>query len=56
MFRLDVTTAAREPSTQFTPADPSGIVSGVILTPDARFAVYNVRRETSDLYLVTGLR
>jgi Tol biopolymer transport system component len=56
VVRLDVATGAREPSIEFTPSDPSGIVSGLLLTPDARVAVFNVRRKTSDLYLVTGLR
>jgi eukaryotic-like serine/threonine-protein kinase len=56
MFRLDIATGRREPSLQISPADPSGIVSGVLLTPDGRSSVYTVSHKVSDLYVVTGLR
>jgi eukaryotic-like serine/threonine-protein kinase len=56
VFRLDVATGVRELALQTAQGDPAGTITGVLLTPDARTAVYTVHRRTSDLYLVTGLR
>ena len=56
VFRLDLATGVREPSLQIMAGDPTGIVSAILLTPDARSAVYNIRHKTSDLYVVTGLK
>ena len=53
---LDIETGMRQPALQITHGDPAGTITGVLLTPDARTAVYNVHRRTSDLYMVTGLR
>jgi hypothetical protein len=56
VFRLEVAGARRHPVLQLTPSDRTGVISGVIVTPDGRFAVYNVHRRTSELFVVTGLR
>jgi hypothetical protein len=56
VFRLDVTSGLRERELLIAPGDPAGLVTVVLLTPDARSAVYNVHRKTSDLYIVTGLK
>ena len=56
IFRVDVATGVRETALQFAHGDAAGTITGVLLTPDARAAVYTVHRRTSDLYLVTGLR
>jgi len=53
---LDLETGMRQPALQITHGDPAGTITGVLLTPDARTAVYNVHRRTSDLYVVSGLR
>jgi serine/threonine protein kinase len=56
VFRLDVETGMREMALQVTHADPAGTIRGLLLTPDARTAVYTVYRRITDLYLVTGLQ
>jgi hypothetical protein len=56
VFRLDIATGLREAARQITHGDPAGSITNVLLTPDARTAVYDVHRRTSDLYIVTGLR
>jgi hypothetical protein len=56
VVRVDVATGVRELALQIAHGDAAGTITGVLVTPDARTAVYNVHRRTSDLYLVTGLR
>jgi len=56
--RLDVATGKRTPWKQLMPSDPAGVVTigPILLTPDARTAVYGYHRTLSDLYLVDGLK
>ena len=56
VFRLDVATGMRQPLLHIVPTDPNGTITAMLVTPDARSRVYNLRRQTSDLYLVSGLK
>ena len=59
IFRVDAATGRREPWKEFGPADTAGVieVAPVFITPDARSYAYQLARaETSDLYLVEGLK
>jgi hypothetical protein len=54
--RLETASGRREVALQLAPNDRTGVITGVVATPDGRSAVYNIHRRTSDLYVVTGLR
>jgi hypothetical protein len=56
VFRLDLDTGTRQVALRIAHADPAGTIRGVLLTADARTAVYTVHRRLADLYMVTGLR
>ena len=57
VFRLDLSTARKEPLRVVTSTDTSGAERSYILfTPDARAYAYQVGRPLCDLYLVEGLK
>jgi hypothetical protein len=59
VFRVEVATGRREPWKDFGPTDTAGVIDvlPVYMTPDAKSYAYQVARaETSDLYLVDGLK
>ena len=58
VFRLDIATGRRTAWKQLMPSDPAGVVTigPILLTPDAKTAVYGYHRTLSDLYLVDGMK
>ncbi|MFI5113332.1 MAG: protein kinase [Terriglobales bacterium] len=58
VFRLDIMTGRRTAWKQLMPSDPAGVVTigPILLTPDAKTAVYGYHRTLSDLYLVDGMK
>jgi hypothetical protein len=58
VFRLDILTGRRTAWKQLMPSDPAGVVTigPILLTPDAKTAVYGYHRTLSDLYLVDGMK
>jgi Tol biopolymer transport system component len=58
IYRLDVETGQREFWKELSPADPTGLVFGgmVTITPDGESYAYTFGRILSELYMVEGLR
>jgi Tol biopolymer transport system component len=56
VYRVDVSTGAREPVHSFAPADAAGVlnVGPALLSADGKSYVYSYRRILDDLYVVTG--
>jgi Tol biopolymer transport system component len=57
VYRLDVETGRRELWKEIAPSDAAGMVAipRILLTPDGKAYVYNIRRILSELYLAEGL-
>src|SRR5207253_2601137 len=58
VFRINLSTGARELWKQFTPTDPAGVykIAPICMTRDASAYAYDALRTMSDLYVVEGLR
>ncbi|HSP35368.1 MAG TPA: serine/threonine-protein kinase [Thermoanaerobaculia bacterium] len=58
VFKVNVTTGARELWKEFSPVDPAGVykIAPVLMTRDAGGYAYNALRTTSDLYVAEGLK
>ncbi len=58
VYRITLTTGARDLWKQFTPIDPAGVykIAPIRMTPDASAYAYDALRTTSDLYVAEGLR
>ena len=57
IFRRDLATGRRTVVTNFSPADPAGIVFVYpVVAADGRSYIYNFARHLSNLYVVDGLR
>ena len=58
VFRINLTTGARELWKRFSPSDPAGVykISPVAVTPDGGAYAYSALRTLSDLYVAEGLR
>lgn len=56
--RLDLATGRRAPFRTLSPAERSGVLrfNSVVVTPDGRHLAYSYARQSSDLYVVKGLR
>jgi eukaryotic-like serine/threonine-protein kinase len=54
--RLDLSTGRKELIHEFPLPDPAGTPGTLLLTPDGRGYVYSYTHNSSDLYLVEGLR
>jgi dipeptidyl aminopeptidase/acylaminoacyl peptidase len=56
--RVELATGRRSAWKQLMPSDPAGVVTigPILLTPDAKTAVYGYHRTLSDLYLVDGMK
>jgi serine/threonine protein kinase/Tol biopolymer transport system component len=58
VFRITLSTGARELWKQFTPTDPAGVykIAPICMSRDAGAYAYDALRTMSDLYVVEGLR
>jgi Tol biopolymer transport system component len=57
IYRINVSTGKRELWKEIGPADPVGAqMVGIAITPDGKSYAYSYQRDTSNLYLVNGLR
>jgi len=58
VYRLEVASGKKQLWTEFEPLDPAGVFSirKIVLSRDARYAVYNFDRTLSTLYVAQGLR
>ena len=58
VYRITLTTGARELWKEFTPTDPAGIykIAPICMTRDAGAYAYDALRSLSDLYVAEGLR
>jgi hypothetical protein len=57
-FVVDTSKGERRAIREFRPVDPAGVLGPghVLVTPDARFWVFDYMRDLSDFYLIDGLR
>jgi serine/threonine protein kinase len=57
VYRVNLTTGAREPWKQFTPTDPAGVykITPICIAPDGSAYEYDALRILSDLYVADGL-
>ncbi len=58
VFKVNITTGARELWKEFALADPAGVykIAPIMMTRDGSAYAYNALRTTSDLYVAEGLR
>jgi Tol biopolymer transport system component len=58
IYRLDVSTDRRVPFKEIPLSDPAGLLSepSILLTPDGKSYLLNLRRNFSKLYVASGLR
>jgi len=58
IYRFDFVSGTRKFVRQLRPSDTTGLerINGVLITPDGRYYVYGGTRETSSLFVVSGLK
>ena len=58
IYKINISTGARELWKQFTPIDPAGVykIAPICMTHEANAYAYDAQRITSDLYVAEGLR
>lgn len=57
VFRVDAASGRKQLWKEIKPADPMGVTAlGLSITPDGESYIYSYQRDSSNLYLITGLR